>query len=609
MNDLVESHLDGDALANALTSGIHRVIKEQEHLNSINVFPVADGDTGTNMSLSLGAGLPVLNADGEKHLGTMLAALADAMLDGARGNSGAIMAQFFQGMSDSAGETSRFTPYTFGKAIAQGSDYAHDALSKPREGTVLSVIAALAASLHKQTIDNNEQSFSSVMPEALKSLQTALEKTPDQLDVLRKAGVVDAGAKGFVALFSGMTDYVMSGEIEAKPDLSEIITDANIITAGDASDSKFRYCTECIVTGDDLDRRKLRESLAEMGDSLVLAGTKRKARIHIHVNDPDDVFTLARQFGAVSAEKADDMHRQVHGSHDRGRKFAVVVDSAADIPEHLLEQHDIHVVPIRIQFGERGYLDKVSITAEEFFEELASNPTHPTTSQPAPGDFRRQFQFLASHYPDVLSINVTRKASGTMQAAEAAAERVNAHGRMHTFDSRNASLGQGLLAVYAARCSEAGVDIETTLEQLDELRAETQTFGILNDLRFAVRGGRVPGWVKVVADLLRLLAIIKTVPDGRIASGAFLIGKRQRAKRFANYVGKHAPKDVPVNIAIGHAVAPQDAEIIAETLRGRVDNIEQLTISELGTAFGVHGGPGTLVVAVQPARALPVPAG
>ncbi len=609
MNDLVESHLDGDALANALTSGIHRVIKEQEHLNSINVFPVADGDTGTNMSLSLGAGLPVLNADGEKHLGTMLAALADAMLDGARGNSGAIMAQFFQGMSDSAGETSRFTPYTFGKAIAQGSDYAHDALSKPREGTVLSVIAALAASLHKQTIDNNEQSFSSVMPEALKSLQTALEKTPDQLDVLRKAGVVDAGAKGFVALFSGMTDYVMSGEIEAKPDLSEIITDANIITAGDASDSKFRYCTECIVTGDDIDRRKLRESLAEMGDSLVLAGTKRKARIHIHVNDPDDVFTLARRFGAVSAEKADDMHRQVHGSHDRGRKFAVVVDSAADIPEHLLEQHDIHVVPIRIQFGERGYLDKVSITAEEFFEELASNPTHPTTSQPAPGDFRRQFQFLASHYPDVLSINVTRKASGTMQAAEAAAERVNAHGRMHTFDSRNASLGQGLLAVYAARCSEAGVDIETTLEQLDELRAETQTFGILNDLRFAVRGGRVPGWVKVVADLLRLLAIIKTVPDGRIASGAFLIGKRQRAKRFANYVGKHAPKDVPVNIAIGHAVAPQDAEIIAETLRGRVDNIEQLTISELGTAFGVHGGPGTLVVAVQPARALPVPAG
>ena len=231
--------------------------------------------------------------------------------------------------------------------------------------------------------------------------------------------------------------------------------------------------------------------------------------------------------------------------------------------------------------------------------------TGPSTSQPAPGDFRRQFQFLASHYPNVLSINVTRKVSGTMQAAEAAAERVKAHGKVHTFDSKNASLGQGLLAVYAARCAAVGVGLDETVKQLEALRAETKTFGILNDLRFAVRGGRVPGWVKIVADLLRLLAIIKTVPDGRIASGAFLIGKRQRARRFANYVAKRTPTDGPVNIAIGHAVSPDDAETIAATLRERISRIEQLTISELGSAFGVHGGPGTLVVAVQPARDVP----
>ena len=605
MDRPVKSHLDGNAFAIAVTSGIHRVINEQEFLNSINVFPVADGDTGTNLSLSLGAALPVLSADGDQHLGTLLAKLADALLDGARGNSGSIMAQFFQGMSDAAGESSRLTTYTFAKAVAMGSDYAHDALSDPREGTILSVIAAFAGNLHRQAIDGDEEHFPTVMNEALKHVQKALEKTPDQLDVLRKAGVVDAGAKGFVSLVAGMTDYIVDGVIDDEPELSQIISDANVVTVGDAADSQYRYCTECIVTGDDIDRRKLREGLAEMGDSLVLAGTKRKAKIHIHVDDPDDVFELAGRFGAVSAEKADDMHRQVHSSHDSSRKFAVVVDSAADIPEHLLEQYDIHIVPLRIQFGERGYLDKVSISPEEFFEELATNPTHPTTSQPAPGDFRRQFQFLASHYPNVLSINVTRKVSGTMQAAEAAAERVKAHGKVHTFDSKNASLGQGLLAVYAARCAAVGVGLDETVKQLEALRAETKTFGILNDLRFAVRGGRVPGWVKIVADLLRLLAIIRTVPDGRIASGAFLIGKRQRARRFANYVAKRAPTDGPVNIAIGHAVSPDDAEMIAATLKERLDNVEQLTISELGSAFGVHGGPGTLVVAVQPARDVP----
>ena len=131
MNSPVLNHIDGNSFAVALVSGIHQVISEQEFLNHINVFPVADGDTGTNLSLSLGSALGVLEAPGEKRLGTLLAAVADALLDGARGNSGAIVAQFFQGLSDSAGDLQRFTTYTFGKAIALGSSYAHDALANP----------------------------------------------------------------------------------------------------------------------------------------------------------------------------------------------------------------------------------------------------------------------------------------------------------------------------------------------------------------------------------------------------------------------------------------------------------------------------------------------
>ena len=117
MTEEAAKYLDGDTLAAALRSGIHRVLGEQELLNRINVFPVADSDTGTNMALSLGAALAILNQPGEKHLGTMLAGIADALLDGSRGNSGAIVAQFFQGVSDAAGEITRFTTYTFGKAI------------------------------------------------------------------------------------------------------------------------------------------------------------------------------------------------------------------------------------------------------------------------------------------------------------------------------------------------------------------------------------------------------------------------------------------------------------------------------------------------------------
>jgi dihydroxyacetone kinase-like predicted kinase len=149
----LSTHLTGEHLASALISGIHRVVDEQEILNQINVFPVADGDTGTNLSLSLGTALPVLRQTDGKHLGTLLPAVADALLDGARGNSGAIVAQFFQGLSDSSGDLSRYTTDTFAKAVMLGNEYAHDALSNPREGTILSVISAFAESVQHQAIN------------------------------------------------------------------------------------------------------------------------------------------------------------------------------------------------------------------------------------------------------------------------------------------------------------------------------------------------------------------------------------------------------------------------------------------------------------------------
>ena len=600
MSSPESTQLSGDDFANALVSGIHRVIDDQELLNQINVFPVPDGDTGTNLSLSLGSVLPVLQRGDGKHLGSLLAAVADALLDGARGNSGAIMAQFFQGMSDSAGDLSRFTPYTFAKAVTMGSDYAHDAMSKPREGTILSVIAAFATSTADGAKHGADGGFAAVIGSALEQARQALAETQEQLDVLRKAGVVDAGAKGFVDLVDGMDEYLRTGNIVAEPDLSLLSIEAPLVTAGSSLESGFRFCTECIVTGVDIDRRKLRESLADVGDSLVLAGTKRKARIHIHVDEPDRVFDIARRYGQVSAEKADDMHRQQTSSHDVGKRFAVITDSAADIPDEDMERLDIHMVPCRVQFGDRGYLDKVSITADEFFAELASNPNHPTTSQPAPGDFRRQYQFLASHFADVLSINLTGKASGTLEAARSAAERINAHGRVHVINSRNASLGQGLLVVAAAEYAKAGLSVQDAIAAVNALIPDTRTYGLLKDLRFAVRGGRVPRWVKTIADLLRATAVIRTVPDGRVASGTFLFGRRNRIKRFARYVAKRTPAADSLDIAIGHAVCREDAAELERELRGYFDNIHRTTITDIGAALGVHGGPGTLIVATQP---------
>ena len=593
-------YLDGNGFAAALRSGIHRVLGQQELLNRINVFPVADADTGTNLGLSLGSALGVLNRDGEQHLGTLLASIADALLDGSRGNSGAIVAQFFQGMSDSAGELTRFTTYTFAKAVSLGNEYAHDALSKPREGTILSVIKAFAESIRHQANTAKDGEFSAAIGAALAQVEQALEKTPEQLDVLRKAGVVDAGAKGFTELVAGMADYIADGIEVPLPDVSlpHDIEPAVEFAAGDNA-SQYRFCTECIVTGSEIDRRKLREALSELGDSLVLAGTKRKAKIHIHVDEPEQVFETARQYGAISATKADDMQRQQHATHDGKRRFAVIVDSVADISEEDIERLDIHMVPARIQFGSHGYLDKVSITIEEFYEEVASNPIHPTTSQPAPGDFRRQFQFLASHFDDVISINLTSTVSGTYQAARSAASRINAPGKIHVIDSLSGSLGQGQLAVLAAECAELGLDVDTTMAAIHEQIPHVTGYGIVDDMRYAVRGGRMPGWVRAIAEALRATPIISVTRDGRLTVTGALFGRRNRIKRFARYVAKRIPEG-PVEIGIGHAICEPDARELEKELRELVPDIRKFVVTGLGPGIGAHAGPGTMIVFFRP---------
>jgi DegV family protein with EDD domain len=601
LSEPASEYLDGERLALALVSGIHRVISQQELLNRINVFPVADSDTGTNLSLSLSSAIGVLQADTEKHLGTMLAAVADALLDGARGNSGAIIAQFFQGMSDSAGEMTRFTIYTFGKAITLGSEYAHDALSKPREGTILTVVQAFADNIVHQATSAPERGFSLVMDEARRAVDEALANTPNQLEVLKKAGVVDAGAMGFSELINGMTDYISHGRPTPMPDtalLSDIEPPVEFSEADNTS--RFRFCTECMVTAPNIERRKLREALATLGDSLVLAGSKRKAKVHIHVDDPEAVFDVARQFGDLSGEKADDMHRQQSSTHGSAKSFAVITDSGADITDEDLERLDIHMVPCRIQFGDRGYLDKVSITSDEFYAELENNPHHPTTSQPAPGDFRRQFQFLASHFNDVLSITLTSAASGTYEGAQSAAKRSKAPGRIHVVDSLNASMGQGQLTVLAAECAAAGLSVEETVRIIRNQVPKVRTFALLKDLRYAVRGGRLPQWVKTGADLMRVIPVICIKPNGRIGLGGCLLGRRKRILKFAKFIASHVDDGDTVEIGIGQAICPEDAKELERELRQRIPSIDKIKTCALGTGLGVHGGPGTLIVSIRP---------
>jgi uncharacterized protein len=594
----VADSLDGRRLNRALKAGIARLLSKQEHLNKINVFPVPDGDTGTNLALTMHAVLGTLQRVPDDHAGKTLTRIADAALDGARGNSGAILAQFFLGLCDRVGHLGRLSADDLAEGVRGGADYARESLSEPREGTILTVLTDFARELHAVQREG-VRDLAALLRRGVVAAQASLERTTFQLEALRKANVVDAGAQGFVELMSGMTEYIASGaEHEPTvvvPALDE--TEAAEATAGQEEDLEYRYCTECVVTAADLDRRHLREQLSALGGSLVVAGRQGKARVHIHVNDPAEVFRVAARFGTVTGEKADDMQRQQHSAHLAGRRVAIVTDSAADIPEDELDRLDIHLVPLRVNFGDHSYLDKVSLSPEEFFAELRSNPAHPKTSQPPPGDFRRQFEFLASHFESVVSINITRQASGTCVAAETAAARVSTHGKVTVVDSMNASLGQGLVAMYAAECAQAGYDAARVIEATRAIVPKTWTWGLVGSLEFAVRGGRVPRWVKSVADRLQLMPILHNDRKGRVSAGNVLFGRSRLQQKFARFVRRRIRDDRKYRLLVGHA----DCEAEGRWLLGELttDSVVYARLMPLGSALGVHGGPGMLVVGLQ----------
>jgi len=595
---VIAERLDGLRLNRALKAGIARLLSRQEHLNKINVFPVPDGDTGTNLALTMRAVLGILQRAPDDHAGKTLTRIADAALDGARGNSGAILAQFFLGLGDRLGHLGHVGPDEFADAVRGGADYARDSLSEPREGTILTVLTDFAHEVH-EVQRSGARDFGSLLRRGVEAARASLARTTFQLEALRKANVVDAGAQGFVELIEGMTEYISSGSQHdpevAVPALEE--SELSEVTAGQEEDLAHRYCTECVVTAERVDRRHLREQLSTIGSSLVVAGLHNKVRVHIHVNDPGEVFRIAARFGTVSGEKADDMQRQQHSAHATGRRVAVVTDSGADIPFDELDRLDIHMVPVRVHFGDRSYLDKVGITAEEFYAEIERNPEHPKTSQPPPGDFRRQFEFLASHFDSVVSVNLSRRVSGTCAAAETAAARVSTHGKVTVVDSRSASLGQGLVAMYAAECAQAGYDAARVIEASQAIVSRTFVYGLVGSLEYAVRGGRVPRWVKNVADTLQLMPVLHASRDGRVTAGGVLFGREHLKEKFARFVRRRMRGDVSYRLLVGHANCEADGQWLLEQLT--TDNVVYRRLLPCGTAFGVHGGPGLLVVAFQ----------
>ena len=572
------------------------MVSRQDYLNKINVFPVPDGDTGTNMAFTLSSILENTASMIHRRVDLMLMRVADAAIDSARGNSGAILAQFFQGLSDGTADVDKHSPESFSKALNLGAQYAKEALSEPMEGTILTVITDFSNEINSSLSKKNND-FIHLFEIGLKKAEESLKNTPNLLPILKKSGVVDSGAQGFVDLLNGINLFIKSGSIKTTNKITLSISDSPEFDHSNFTDElKFSYCTECLIKGNDINRKKIQKELLNFGDSIVIAGSKTRVKIHIHTNEPAKVFDFCLKFGVVSDQKIDDMRKQQRTSGQKLKnKIAILTDSGADLPFES-EKLNIHIVPVRYNFGRKGYIDKVSQTPSEFYKELENNPIHPTTSQPTPGDFRRQYHFLSSHYNSIISIHLSKKLSGTFQSAQSAIKR-STNGTKTLIDSMSASVAQGLIVMYAAKLASLSISHKSIVEKVKAIIPKTHVFIAVNDLTYAVKGGRAPKSIKIFADIFRITPIL-TAKNGSMDKAAILWGKNNIENKFSKFIQRKMIKSERYIIQIAHCNNISGAKLLKSNIK-KLKNIHHIYVVEMGCALGVHAGPGSLAVGIQ----------
>jgi len=580
--------LDGKQLYYSFLAGAHRIFEQQKILNKINVFPVADADTGTNLASTMRSIIDaIIPTDNPKQAAT---ALADAALVGARGNSGIIFAQFLYGFSNEIKTGQTLDIKSFTESMRRAVTYAYEAIAEPVEGTILTVIKDWAEYMYvvKDRIDD----FIRLLIEAYNKALESLAQTTKKLEVLARAHVVDAGAKGFVYFLEGIVDFFTKGdekkltaaveEVDTTADVAKVLHDA--IT--------FRYCTEVLISGQNLEKTKIRNYIGHCGDSLVIAGSPKKMRVHIHTDFPAEVCSQLSLFGNITYQKVDDMVMQNEILQNRKSEIAILTDSACDIPKELIDKYQIHMIPLIVHFGETYYLDRMTIQPQQFYSLLEKSETNPSSAQPSSKDFQNKYEFLCTQYNSVIGIHLSQGLSGTYSNSLIASREVAVRTgkKIEVFNSKTLTGGLGLLILRIARALEDGMTHENVSSRINEWIEKSHLRASVTTMKYIVRSGRVSPLKGFVAKLLDLKPVIYLNKEGKSELLGKSFSEKGINKKLIRDIAKMLHNNKVWEYVITHANNPKTVEFYAtemEKLTGKkplfVDNVSPALVANTGT--------------------------
>jgi fatty acid kinase/fatty acid kinase fatty acid binding subunit len=600
---------DAHRIALAAARGAAAAVEASRgRLNDLNVYPVPDGDTGSNLAdtaRELAAGLEASSPDGAA---AVAVAAKRAVLMGASGNSGAILSQIVGGFVDVVGSASGLDAATLARALRSASDAAYRPVQLPIEGTMLTVIRVMAETAEAHPDDD----LNALIDRVLDAAADCVTRTQTMLAVLREAGVVDAGAAGLVEFCRGAVAGARGEQIHAP---IESIVRPLSMEAVHQEESRFRYCTSFLVEGDEIERERLERQLRQLGDCLLVVGEAPMCRVHLHTDDPGAALSRAVAMGAIDRVAIANMHEQTRQREERlsagptlvaipgGRadadatltaeNTAIVLDSTADVPHPEREHENWRMVPLIVRFGDEQFDDWAGIEPEELYRRLRAGGPHPRTAAPAPGAYLRMFEQL-SDYAHIVVLPVSSKVSGSLQAAQIAADDPASSGRVTVIDGRSVSIGTWMLAEGVQRLLEEGTTLDELTAWVESARDRLRIVIYVPTLEYLRRGGRISRAREISGNALGVRPIL-TLHDGELGLYRRVRGGRRRALHaFERFLTEHAPEGRPARVGIAHGADPAGAESLVKMVRAVRPDATIERVCEIGAVVGTHGGPGTL---------------
>lgn len=587
--------IDGRVLYYAFRAGGNKILQYQEEINKINVFPVNDKDTGTNLASTIRSVFDGIRP--EKSFKRVMEHIAENALFGARGNSGIIFAQWLYGMSCETPDRERISLTEFAALLRKSIPYMYEAVAQPVEGTLLTVVKDWAAFVDRQ--HEKISDFGLLFTESRKQLAVLLERTKQQLKALEQKNLVDAGAKGFVVFVEGITELIESGHIRQFND--DNYNTLSFVHAEEYTDDeiKHRFCTEAILRNMNIPKKELQEVLKQEGDSVVVAGSESLCRIHVHHNNPSELFFKLKNYGTITYQKADDMIRQNDAVTRRKWNIALVTDSTCDLSQELIDYYQIYMLPLNINFGENHYLDKVTITPDHFYDLLDSSPDFPKTSQINERSFINLYSHLASHYDAILSVHLTSHFSGTYNSSLKAAQKIRNEFRkpIISIDSATLSGALGLLTLRIAQAIEEGWSVDRIAQQAEKWKRDAKIYVSVQDLKYMIRGGRVSKNKGFIARLLGINPIVSMDHEGKSVLFGQTFSQKANMRKVIKHIRKISQNQIIRNYIVLHAHNRDGAEEYVQKMTGLTGKAP-VSVVDISPVIGMNAGNGTIAVAL-----------